>query len=163
MNAEQLQRIIEEVVFRLQRRAESTATLSVAQLREANPRTLFCRYASLRILQVDLPLLGHIAQFDSADLTATTLHEALAFGVSVQLSVQRCLLPALAVKKLARLPFTFSDEQGQSVVLHPYRLLSYADIARLRGETLVLRRKCIVTALALEAAGARNIQLIRQE
>ncbi|EBC6089858.1 microcompartment protein PduM, partial [Salmonella enterica subsp. enterica serovar Kentucky] len=35
MNGETLQRIVEEIVSRLQRRAQSTATLSVTQLRDA--------------------------------------------------------------------------------------------------------------------------------
>ncbi|EEU8499823.1 microcompartment protein PduM, partial [Salmonella enterica] len=35
MNGETLQRIVEEIVSRLQRRALSTTTLSVAQLRDA--------------------------------------------------------------------------------------------------------------------------------
>ncbi|ECA2957494.1 microcompartment protein PduM, partial [Salmonella enterica subsp. enterica serovar Enteritidis] len=36
MNGETLQRIVEEIVSRLQRRAQSTVTLSVAQLRDAD-------------------------------------------------------------------------------------------------------------------------------
>jgi microcompartment protein PduM len=60
MNGEVLQRIVEEIVSRLQRRAHSTATLSVAQLRDADCRSLFCQHASLRILLVDLPLLASL-------------------------------------------------------------------------------------------------------
>ncbi|POT59551.1 microcompartment protein PduM [Citrobacter amalonaticus] len=163
MNGELLQRIVGEVVSRLQRRAESTATLSVAQLRETDPRSLFCRYSSLRILQVDLPLLESIARCDSTDTAAAILHEALASGLCIQLSVQRRLLPMLPVKKLARLPLAFFDERGQAIILHPVRLLSYADVARLHEGALVLHRKCVVTALAREAAAARNLQLIKQE
>ncbi|EAW8136050.1 PduM family microcompartment protein, partial [Salmonella enterica] len=55
MNGETLQRIVEEIVSRLQRRAQSTVTLSVAQLRDADCPALFCQHASLRILLVDLP------------------------------------------------------------------------------------------------------------
>ena len=36
MNGERLQRIVEEIISRLQRRAESTVTQSVAQLRDAD-------------------------------------------------------------------------------------------------------------------------------
>ena len=163
MNGERLQQIIEEVISRLQRRARSSVTISLGQLREANLQTLFCQYATLRILQVDLPLLEQIAQPGSSDKTATAIHEALAWGVCIQLSVQHRLLPALPVKKLARLPLTFSDERGQTVLLHPVRLLSYADVARLRGGVLVLPRRCVVTALAREAASSRHLQLITQE
>lgn len=163
MNSEQLQRIVEEVVSRLQRRAQSAVTLSVAQLRETPSRSLFCQYSSLRILQVDLPLLERVAEYDSSETTAAIIHEALALGIRVQLSVHHSLLPALPVKKLARLPLAFSDEQGQGVMLHPTRLLSYADVARLPNGLLVLRRKCVVTALARDTAGSRNIQLIKQE
>lgn len=163
MNSERLQRIVEEVVSRLQRRAESTLTLSVAQLRDAERRALFCRYSSLHILQVDLPLLDQVAQRDSTSATAITIHEALAFGLRVQLSVQRRLLPAVPVKKLARLPLVLCDEQGQRVMLHPATVLSYADVARLCAGLLVLRRKCVVTALARDTADTRNIQLIKQE
>ena len=62
MNGAVLQRIVEEIVSRLQRRAHSTATLSVAQLRDADCRSLFCQHASLRILLVDLPLLNQLAE-----------------------------------------------------------------------------------------------------
>ena len=56
MNHAMLQRIVEEVAARLRRRARSTATLSVAQLGEADIHSLLCQHASLRIVQVDLPL-----------------------------------------------------------------------------------------------------------
>ena len=60
MNHAMLQRIVEEVAARLRRRALSTATLSVAQLGEADIRSLLCQHASLRIVQVDLPLLEQL-------------------------------------------------------------------------------------------------------
>ncbi|MEO3991226.1 microcompartment protein PduM [Pseudocitrobacter cyperus] len=163
MDSEQLQRIVEEVVYRLTRRAGRVATLSVAQLREANVRALFCHYASLTIQQVDLPLLQHIACASSSDTAAAIIQEALASGLCVHLSVQQRLLSALPVKKLARLPLTFSDEHGKGVVLYPHTLLSYADVAHHSGGVLVLGRQCVVTALAREAASARNIQFIKQE
>ncbi|ADO48006.1 microcompartment protein PduM [[Enterobacter] lignolyticus] len=163
MNGERLQHVIEEVISRLQQRAQSSATLSVRQLREANLRFLLCQYSTLRILQVDLPLLEQIARRDSSDNTAAIIHEALAWGACIQLSVQHQLLSALPVTRLARLPLAFCDERGQPVILHPARLLSYADVARLRGETLVLSRRCVVTALAHDAASSRHIQLITQE
>ncbi|HGY3715074.1 TPA: microcompartment protein PduM [Citrobacter gillenii] len=163
MSTELLQRIIEEVVSRLKKRAESSLSLSVAQLREADPRVLVCQYSSLCILQADLQLLEQIAHHDSSDVSANTLHEALACGVRVKISLQHQLLPAIPLRKLARLPLEFSDERGQIVILHPETLLSYADVARLQGGFLVLRRRCVVTALAKEAVSMRNVQLIKQE
>ncbi|WP_042284185.1 microcompartment protein PduM [Citrobacter sedlakii] len=163
MNGELLQRIVEEVLTRLQRRAESMLTLSVAQLRETPSRTLFSRYSSLHVLQVDLPLLEKIAENDATDSAAVILHDALAFGLQVRLSLRRALLPALPVKKLARLPLTFCDEQDVRIVLHPTRLVSYADVVRSSGGVFVLHRKCVVTALARDAASSRNIQFIKQE
>ncbi|QBX79352.1 microcompartment protein PduM [Citrobacter tructae] len=163
MNNELLQRIIGEVVSRLKKRAESTLSLSVAQLREADPQALVCQYSSLCILQANLPLLEHIAQYDTSDVSVVTIHEALACGVHVRISLQHQLLPSIPVRKLARLPLEFSDERGQIIVLHPETLLSYADVARLQGGFLVLRRRCVVTALAKEAVSMRNIQLIKQE
>ncbi|CDL36518.1 Propanediol utilization protein PduM [Citrobacter freundii] len=47
--------------------------------------------------------------------------------------------------------------------MHPEKLLSYADVAQLRDGVLVLRRRCVVTALAQEAVSLRNVQLIKQE
>ncbi|PCR06661.1 microcompartment protein PduM, partial [Klebsiella pneumoniae] len=70
---------------------------------------------------------------------------------------------ALAVKKLARLPLTFSDPLGQPVRLHAASVLTYADVAHFSGGYLVLRRRPIITALAREAAVARHVQLIKQE
>ncbi|HCK0394039.1 TPA: PduM family microcompartment protein, partial [Salmonella enterica] len=102
MNGEILQRIVEEIVSRLQRRAQSTATLSVAQLRDADCPALFCQHASLRILLVDLPLLGQLADAETDDAAARKIHDALAFGIRVQLSLHSQLLPVIPVKKLAR-------------------------------------------------------------
>ncbi|MDG0447903.1 microcompartment protein PduM [Klebsiella pneumoniae] len=159
MNHAMLQRIVEEVAARLRRRALSTATLSVAQLGEADIRSLLCQHASLRIVQVDLPLLEQLAGQRALAAAGCALHEAMAWGVRVQLT----LLPALAVKKLARLPLTFSDPLGQPVRLHAASVLTYADVARFSGGYLVLRRRPIITALAREAAVARHVQLIKQE
>ena len=60
-------------------------------------------------------------------------------------------------------PAPVTNEYGQHVVLHPGKLLSYTDVLKSGGEIVVLRQKCLVTALAREAAEARNIQLIKQE
>ncbi|CBG88883.1 microcompartment protein PduM [Citrobacter rodentium] len=163
MNDELLQRIVEEVVARLRQRADSAIALSVAQLRETPSRTLFCRYAALHVLQADLSLLRQIAENDRSDSAAALLHDALASGLRVRISLQRALLPALPVKKLARLPLTFCDEQGMRVMLHPTRLVTYADVVRSDHGLLVLPRKCIVTALARDAASSRNIQFFKQE
>ena len=163
MNNELLQRIIEEVVSRLKKRAESTLTLSVAQLREINSRTVCCQYSSLHLQQVDLPLLEQIAEGCPVNMSVVTIHDALACGVRVKISLQHRLLPAIPVKKLARLPLEFSDELGRIIFLHPEKLLSYADVAQLRDGVLVLRRRCVVTALAQEAVSLRNVQLIKQE
>ncbi|HFZ8993005.1 TPA: microcompartment protein PduM [Citrobacter freundii] len=163
MNAATLQRIIGEVISRLEQRAGRTATLSVAQLQEVNARSLACQYASLHIELADLPFLNQFAQQDADDPVTQKIHDALALGMEVRISLHHRLLPSLAVKKLARLPVRLTDEQGQPVGLHPDTLLSYADVARFSGKALLLRRRCIVTALAREAAVTRNIQLIKQE
>ncbi|HDT5144551.1 TPA: microcompartment protein PduM [Klebsiella michiganensis] len=163
MNGEVLQRIVEEIVSRLQRRALSTATLSVAQLRDADCRSLFCQHASLRILLVDLPLLGRLTEAETDDPAARNIHDALVFGLRVQLTLHRQLLPVIPVKKLARLPVNFTDERGVPLILHAGSLLSYRDVAPLGQGRLVIHRKCLVTALARDAAQARNIELIKQE
>ena len=163
MNGEVLQRIVGEIVSRLQRRAHSKATLSVAQLRDADCRSLFCQHASLRILLVDLPLLGRLTEAETDDPAARNIHDALAFGLRVQLTLHRQLLPVIPVKKLARLPVNFTDERGVPLILHAGSLLSYRDVAPLGQGRLVIHRKCLVTALARAAAQARNIGLIMQE
>ncbi|ATR51500.1 microcompartment protein PduM [Klebsiella pneumoniae] len=163
MNHAMLQRIVEEVAARLRHRALSTATLSVAQLGEADIRSLLCQHASLRIVQVDLPLLEQLAGQRALAAAGCALHEAMAWGVRVQLTLLPAQLPALAVKKLARLPLTFSDPLGQPVRLHAASVLTYADVARFSSGYLVLRRRPIITALAREAAVARHVQLIKQE
>ena len=84
MNHAMLQRIVEEVAARLRRRARSTATLSVAQLGEADIHSLLCQHASLRIVQVDLPLLEQLAGQRALAAAGCALHEAMAgaFGYS---------------------------------------------------------------------------------
>ena len=159
MNGEVLQRIVEEIVSRLQRRAHSTATLSVAQLRDADCPA----HASLRIQLVDLPLLAQLADTETDDPAARKIHEALAFGIRVQLTLHSQLLPVIPLKKLARLPVIFTDERGLPLILHAGSVLSYRDVAQLGQGRLVIHRKCIVTALAREAAQARHIQFIKQE
>ena len=99
MNHAMLQRIVEEVAARLRHRALSTATLSVAQLGEADIRNLLCQHASLRIVQVDLPLLEQLAGQRALAAAGCALHEAMAWGVRVQLTllaadVQRSAWPA---------------------------------------------------------------------
>lgn len=163
MNEVNVQRIVAEVVSRLQRRAQSRIALNTAQLRNADSRALFSQYGNLHLLLADLPLLRGIAEQDNRDIVAMKIHSALALGVNVQISLRRSLLPSLSVKKLARLPLRFCDENGQAIMLHPGQILSYSDVARLRRQILVLHRRCVVTALAREAASVRNIQLIKQE
>lgn len=87
MNHAMLQRIVEEVAARLRHRALSTATLSVAQLGEADIRSLLCQHASLRIVQVDLPLLEQLAGQRALAAAGCALHEAMAWGVRVQLTL----------------------------------------------------------------------------
>ncbi|ECG8592049.1 microcompartment protein PduM [Salmonella enterica subsp. salamae] len=163
MNEDKVQRIVEEVVLRLQRRAQNKIALSAAQLRDTDSRMLFSQYGTLCLLLADLALLKGIAEQDNRNIAAMKIHSALALGLNVQISLRLSLLPSLPVKKLARLPLSFCDENGQAITLHPGQLLSYSDIARLKHQILVLRRRCIVTALAREAATVRNIQLIKQE
>ncbi|BED95598.1 MULTISPECIES: microcompartment protein PduM [Escherichia] len=163
MNSELLAKIVDEVVARLQRRATSVAMLSVAQLREANQRTLFCQYSALHIVQMDMPLLKQIAQCDCSDIAASIIHNALAIGVRVGISLRQELLMFLPIRQLSALPVELHNEYGQHVVLHPGKLLSYTDVLKSGGEIVLLRQKCLVTALAREAAEARNIQLIKQE
>ena len=81
----------------------------------------------------------------------------------MQLTLHGQLLPVIPVKKLARLPLTFADERGLPLVLHAGSVLSYRDVAPLGPGRLVIHRKCLVTALARDAAQARNIELIKQE
>ena len=163
MNHVLMQRIVDEVIFRLKQRAEKTLTLTVSQLREASVHKIVHQYASLQIRYVDLPLLRQLAENDTSGGAVTHLHEALAWGMHLQLSLQRHLLNTIELKTLARLPLSWCDEQGQPIHLHRGRLLSYVDVAPLCAGILVLQRKCCVTALAREAAITRNIQLIRQE
>ncbi|EEZ0359766.1 microcompartment protein PduM [Escherichia coli] len=160
MNAELSQHIVEKVVLRLQQRAVSTRTLSPTQLQRADLQALFCHYSTLYVTPVDLQFLQQIIENGSA---AESIHTALAWGIHVRLSLRRSLLPAIPVKQLARLPLELSDEHGQRIFLHSSRLLSYVHVAPLSEGVLVLRSKCVVTALAREAADARNIQLLKQE
>lgn len=82
----------------MQRRAESTATLSISQLREADSRALFCQYAALHIVQADSPSLTYIAEQDVDDPVAKKVHDALASGICLQISLHHRLLPSLPVK-----------------------------------------------------------------
>lgn len=70
----------------------------MAQLGEADIRSLLCQHASLRIVQVDLPLLEQLAGQRALAAAGCALHEAMAWGVRVQLTLLPAQLPALAVK-----------------------------------------------------------------
>jgi microcompartment protein PduM len=106
---------------------------------------------------------GQLAEAETDDAAARNIHDALAFGIRVQLTLHSQLLPVIPVKKLARLPVTFTDERGLPLILHAGSVLSYRDVAPLGQGRLVIHRKCLVTALARDAAQARNIQFIKQE
>ncbi|TGB67360.1 microcompartment protein PduM [Escherichia sp. E4930] len=163
MNNKLMQHIVEEVIFRLKQRAGKTLALTVSQLREASVHEIVHQYASLQIRFVDLPLLRQLAENETSDRAVIHIHEALAWGIHIQLSLQSHFLNAIKLKSLAHLPLTWCDEQGQPIYLHRGQLLSYADVVQLCAGIVVLQRKCCVTALAREAAMTRNIQLIRQE
>ncbi|QCT90189.1 microcompartment protein PduM [Escherichia sp. E4742] len=163
MNNKLMQHIVEEVIFRLKKRAGKTLALTVSQLREASVHEIVHQYASLQIRFVDLPLLRQLAENETSDRAVIHIHEALAWGIHIQLSLQSHLLNTIRLKTLARLPLSWCDEQGKPIYLHRGRLLSYAHVAPLCAGILVLQRKCCVTALARDAAMTRNIQLIRQE
>ena len=163
MNNMLMQRIVDEVILRLKQRAKKTLTLTVSQLREASVHEIVHQYASLQIRYVDLLLLRQLTDNETSDYAALHIHEALGWGMHIQLSLQSHFLNAIKLQALTRLPLTWCDEQGQPIYLHHNRLLSYADIAQRCAGIPVLQRKCCVTALAREAAITRNIQLIRQE
>lgn len=162
MNNMLMQRIVDEVVFRVKQRAENTRAdcFSTARRQRSRERSSVCVITN--------PICRSAA-------AATTCGErnvrsssnpdtrSVSLGMHIQLSLQRHFLNAIELKTLARLPLSWCDEQGQPIYLHRDRLLSYADIAQLSSGILVLQRKCCVTALAREAAITRNIQLIRQE
>ncbi len=65
-----------------------------------------------------------------------------------------CTQPAAAVigKKLSA-ALVFTDEHGLPLVLHAGSIVSYRDVALLsRGRVVTSHRKCIVTAMARDAA-----------
>ena len=94
MNNMLMQRIVDEVVFRLKQRAEKTLTLTVSQLREASVHKIVHQYASLQIRYVDLPLLRHLWR-TNVRRAVIQIHEALAWGLHIQLSLQRHFLNAI--------------------------------------------------------------------
>ncbi|MCS5932649.1 PduM family microcompartment protein [Klebsiella pneumoniae subsp. pneumoniae] len=157
MNHAMLQRIVEEVAARLRHRALSTATLSVAQLGEADIRSLLCQHASLRIVQVDLPLLEQLAGQRALAAAGCALHEAMAWGVRVQLTLLPALLPRAGGKKTRPLA---ADVQRSA---WPARQASrrvgahHADVARFSGGYLVLRRRPIITRPRPRSGSSRGM------
>lgn len=162
MNNQLMQRVIAEVVARLEARASKTAELSVAQLREAPVARLICDNATLHIAQADLPFLSALAGSETSDTGALNVHQALAAGMTVQITLFSALLPALPLKKLARLPVCWRDEHQRVVYLHAARLLSYRDVAHIENGWLVIRRDSVVTTMAREAAATRHLRLVKQ-
>ncbi|WP_330985455.1 MULTISPECIES: microcompartment protein PduM [Enterobacterales] len=163
MNSTLLQHVIDEVVARLQRRAGQTRTLSAAQFQDIDCRALSSQHEALNLTQVSLPQLRQLAKHQEEDRTVRKLFEVLSLGLQVRITIPGNLLPAIPVHKLSGLPLKWCDEHERAIVLHPTKLLSYADVASLNESWLVLRRHCVITALALDAARARNIHLIKQE
>ncbi len=78
MNNMLMQRIVDEVVFRLKQRARKALVLTVFQLRDASVQESVHQYASLQIRYVDLPLLRQLAENETSDRAAIQIHEALA-------------------------------------------------------------------------------------
>ncbi len=162
MNHAMLQRIVEEVAARLLRRALSTATLSVAQLGEADIRSLLCQHASLRIVQVDLPLLEQLAGQRALAAAGCALHEAMARR-SGTANALPALLPALAVKTrplaadVQRSAWP-ARQASRRVGAHLCRRSPFQ--WRLSGAAPPSHYH---RPLAREAAVARHVQLIKQE
>ncbi|MGL4725720.1 MAG: microcompartment protein PduM [Scandinavium sp.] len=163
MNNVLIQHVIDEVVARLQRRAGQAKTLSAAQFQDIDSRALSSQHEALNLIQISLPQLRQLAEHQEEDRTVKKLFEVLSLGLRVRITIPVHLLPAIPVHKLSGLPLKWCDEHERTIVLHPTKLLSYADLACLNENWLVLRRQCVITALALDAARARNIHLIKQE
>ncbi|MRS16290.1 microcompartment protein PduM [Enterobacteriaceae bacterium RIT691] len=163
MNSALVQQVIDEVVARLQQRAGQTRTLSAAQFQDIDCRAVSSQHDALQLNEVSLPQLRQLADHEEEDRMVRKLFEVLSLGLRVRITIPGHFLPAIPVHKLAGLPLQWCDEHERAIVLHPTTLLSYADLACLNESWLVLRRRCVTTALALDAARARNIHLIKQE
>lgn len=106
MNNMLMQRIVDEVILRLKQRAKKTLTLTVSQLREASVHEIVHQYASLQIRYVDLLLLRQLTDNETSDYAALHIHEALGWGMHIQLSLQSHFLNAIKLQALTRLPLT---------------------------------------------------------
>ncbi len=90
----------------------------------------------------------------------------MAWGVRVQLTLLPAQLPALAVKKLARLPLTFSDPLGQPVRLHAASVLTYAAAhprVAAYGTLDELNAMLGLSVCAVAAEGQRTLVIALQE
>lgn len=129
----------------------------MVRLSEASIHSLLCQHASLRIVQVDLPPLGQLTGQHVLMAAGRVLHGAIVWDVRAQLAPLPTLIPTLAIERLARLPLIFSDPPGQPARPHATLVVTYTDIARLRGGYLMLRRHPITTALVREVAVTRHV------
>ncbi|STU61450.1 propanediol utilization protein PduM [Klebsiella pneumoniae subsp. ozaenae] len=94
MNHAMLQRIVEEVAARLRHRALSTAHAQRGPARRSGyPQPAVPARFGWRIVQVDLPLLEQLAGQRALAAAGCALHEAMAWGVRVQLTLLPALLP----------------------------------------------------------------------
>ncbi|HAT2607778.1 TPA: microcompartment protein PduM [Kluyvera intermedia] len=163
MNSEQLAHIVELIVARLQARQGNTITLSQEELRHASAMKCFLNHDALCLQQTDMCFLRALADGDQDNTAVAHLFEALALGMSVSITLNSRLLPCLPLKTLAKLPVTFMDEQGSSVVIHQANVLSYRDVVGLNACWLAISRKTVITALARDAVISQHIRLVKQE
>lgn len=163
MNNEQLAHIVGLIVARLQARQGNPLTLSQEELRHASVMKFFLNHDALCVQQTDLCFLRALADGDQDNTAVAHLFEALALGMSVSITLNSRLLPCLPLKTLAKLPVTFMDEQGVTVVIHQAKVLSYRDVAGLNACWLAVSRKTVITALARDAVISQHIRLVKQE
>ena len=79
MNNMLMQRIVDEVVFRLKQRAGKTLVLTVFQLRDASVQEIVHQFASFQIRYVYLPLLRQLAGKQTSVRGSIQIHDALAW------------------------------------------------------------------------------------
>ncbi|WLI77635.1 PduM family microcompartment protein [Kosakonia sp. H02] len=163
MTDAQIRHIVELIVARLAARSGNPVTLSQEQLRHATVLKLFLAHDRLSIAHTDLPFICQLAEGDSDNTAVANLFEALSLGMEVCVTLPVRSFAHLPLRDLARVPCRWCDAHGAAVRLHLKNVLSYRDIAGLRGGWLVTSRKTVITALAREAAQTQYIQLVKQE
>jgi len=159
-----INRIVNAVIDALTKRQDSVYKTDVNALAAGLSTSVYSNHDTLLITLPDIPFIQQLANCHTNNPPGPAVqhvHNALSYGLDIQLSVHENLLPFLPVEGLAALPIQFIDQLGHQIKLEAGPLLSHQKVRTFLGKWLIISRTTLITSLANDILLQNNIHLIR--